>query len=130
MRLHPLLSDLLQWPFSARQRRRLTERDRCGRAAFIARFPGEAKVAGVVWELLRDEAACAGFTPAAEDELLHLWGLAEEDLDDLVLEAMRRSGCRIPTPRETDRMPALTTVADLVRFVARFAPASTDSSSR
>jgi hypothetical protein len=109
---------LLQMPFSVRQRRRMATRP--GRHAFIAGFPGQEQIAEVVWNLLQGEAMFPGFTPAPDDALLHVWGLADEDLDDLVLEGLQRVGGRVPRPEEIGDSPVLVTVADLVSFLARF----------
>jgi hypothetical protein len=63
------------------------------------------------------EAVVEGFKPHPDDDLLQVFGLADEDLDDLVLELLERCHCRVPHPSETAEMPAVLTVADLFAFV-------------
>lgn len=65
-------------------------------------------------------AAVDGFVPATCDDLLEVYGLADEDLDDdLVLPLLTQMACKIPTPAETSSMRPVRTVGDLVRFLQR-----------
>lgn len=71
-----------------------------------------------VLSALRGLAALEAFVPAAQDDLLGIFGLADEDLDDdLVLPLLSRLSCKVPTPGETAEMPPVRTVGDLVRFL-------------
>ncbi len=89
---------------------------------FVGFFAGRGvarEIADEVWKILTENAAIDGFKPHPEDDLLAVFGLAEEDLDeDVVLELLQHCGCRIPQPSDIDGMKPLTTVADLVDFLS------------
>ena len=79
----------------------------------------DAKIASEVWNALSDSADFDEFRPYPEDDILRVYGLADEDLDDLVLGILNRCQCRVPSPAETASMAPLETVVDLVLFVAQ-----------
>ena len=89
------------------------------RSDFVRHFDAEADIAEKVWSVLTAEAVVEGFKPMPQDDLIEVFGLADEDLDDLVLGLQQQRGCRIPTPSETAKMPPVQNVGDVVAFVAR-----------
>lgn len=89
----------------------MEQRKNCGRDDFIQRLERAPDIAAEVWSALSREAVIEGFTPHPDDDLLKVFGLADEDLDELVLELLERCGCRVPNPSETAKMPAVRTVA-------------------
>lgn len=106
----------LTW--SVPQRRLMRERANYHLTDFVQHFGRDADIAEEVWSALSDEAVIPGFRPKPEDDLRKVFGLAEEDLDDVVLSILARCRCRVPPPSETGRMNPLRTVADLFEFVA------------
>lgn len=117
MGLWKWIGDMAEWPWSVRQRHRMQERQRYGVTDFIQHFGREPDIAREIWEALSKEAVVEGFKPKPEDDLLEVFGLAEEDLDDLVLNILERCQCHIPSPSNTASMPYVRTVADLFAFV-------------
>lgn len=118
------LGNLIQWPLSSRQAKLQARRLNYFRDDFVDSFQTASgrEVAKVAWELLREEAVVADFRPKPEDDLLRVFGLADEDLDDLVLALLGRTGARVPGPAETLAMDPIEKVEDLIQFVAAFLP--------
>lgn len=85
---------------------------------FLQPFGTDRDIAEQVWDSLRAEAVVAEFKPKPDDDLLWVFGLADEDLDELVLHLLRHFGCRVPDPTETEGMRPVRTVSDMILFVA------------
>jgi hypothetical protein len=128
MGLMTSLTDRLKrviWPFYSRQKGMAEGRDAWTEQDFLDHFAESGvvdEIARAVWGALEQQADPAGFAPRPTDDLLQVYGLAEEDLDDLVLAVLERSGCRVPAPSETEKMDPVLTVAELVYFVAAMKP--------
>lgn len=118
-----MLRRLLSWPFLQRQERLLRTRQGYGREDFLVEL-GPDCAAAETWAVLREQAEARGFKPMPEDHLGSVFGLADDDLDEVGLELLRRCGCRIPPPEETSTMPRVETVADLVAFIRAMQPSS------
>lgn len=112
------LGRLVELPFSAPQHRLMRERNDYGKDDFIRSFSVDAQISNAVWDGLSREAVVKGFKPMPTDDLQRVFGLAEEDLDDFVLQILVQCGCRIPDSAETSAMSPVRTVGDLVAFVA------------
>jgi hypothetical protein len=83
---------------------------------------GDSEVIEEVWTMLTGH-AIDGFRPKPEDNLQHIFGLAEEDLDkDVVLKLLETYSCRIPNESELASMKPVDTVQDLVMFVSALKP--------
>ena len=121
MKLRKLLDKVLQAPFLARQERLIRNRRDSSRAEFISSFSArETDLAAHVWQALRVEAVVPDFRPDPRDDLCEVYGLAEGDLDDFVLDLLNAFNCRVPDPTETAGMRPVRTVADVVSFASRF----------
>jgi hypothetical protein len=94
-------------------------RGKYSKSDFVQHFGQEADIAEEVWSSLSRDAAVDGFKPMPGDDLIEVFGLADEDLDDLVLELLQRCRCRIPTPSETAGMSPVQNVGDVVAFVTK-----------
>lgn len=117
----------LSLPWSRRQAKLNSQRLNFTEFDFCQEFSNDgagnkAKVARVAWKILREEAAVADFRPKPEDDLLRVFGLADEDLDDLILAILEQAGARVPGPAETLAMGPIENVEDLIQFVATFLP--------
>lgn len=113
------------WPFYYRQKDIAEDRDAWTEQDFLDHFAESGvvnEIARAVWGALEQEADTTGFAPRPTDDLLQVYGLAEEDLDDLILAVLERCGCRVPPPSETEKMDPVQTVADFVYFVAAMKP--------
>ncbi len=113
--------------FLARHQRRLAaSRSPLSERDFVAYFERTgvpSRIATHVWHALQPHVTVPGFTPAPEDELSLVFRIAEEELDDLGLELLNACKCRIPDAKESDSMPPLKTVGDLVLFIAAMSDA-------
>lgn len=113
------------WPLHSRQKDLAESRDAWTEHEFLDYFAESGVAHGItraVWEALGQEADPEGFTPRPTDNLLQVYGLADDDLDDLILAVLERCGCRVPPPSETEKMDPVLTVADMVIFVAAMKP--------
>ena len=114
------LAGLLEWPLRHRQLKLMKNRSSYSKTQFIKDFDNcdaEREVAAKVSDALIKEVAVSEFKPKPEDSLLEVFGLADEDLDDVVLDILTKCDCRIPSNSEIETMLPVNTVADLVKFV-------------
>lgn len=111
---------LIEGPFEDRQEKLAAQRQTWTFEQFRSAAPSTVPEAMLreIWDSLRRESAIDDFRPSPEDELVHVFGLADEDLDEFVQGILRRCNCRVPPPSETSLMKPVNTVADLVDFVA------------
>jgi hypothetical protein len=123
MKIKHWLAGLLEWPLRHRQLKLMKSRHSYSKTQFIKDFDNsdaECKIAAEVWDALRKEAVISEFKPKPEDSLLEVFGLADEDLDDVVLALLNSCHCRIPSNHEIETTSPVYTVADLVKFIALF----------
>lgn len=72
----------------------------------------------MLWDKLNESAIVNGFTPYPEDDLLHVYGLAEEDLDeDIILDIIKRLGLPIPSHDTVERIGPIQKPADVIRLI-------------
>lgn len=116
--LRRMAGRVLQWPFAQRQRRLMRSRAGHSPAAFVEAFPDDEDIAKAALQALEGEAVLESFVPHPDDELLEVYGLADDDLDELVLGLLTTCDCRIPAPDETRKMEPVRTARDLVWFVS------------
>lgn len=83
----------------------------------MAAFPDEAKEAEEMWKSLRKVSFSEDFCPAPDDDLLAMYGLVDEDLDEIIVDALNNLGYRVPLPSEIVGMEPLRTVRCAVRFL-------------
>jgi hypothetical protein len=108
---------ILQWPFAQRQKRLMRSRTGHTPTAFVD-VADDDDIAKAVLDALEGEAVLESFVPHPDDDLLEVYGIADEDLDDLVLKLLKKCDCRIPVPDETRDMEPVRTAGDLVRFIS------------
>src|SRR5688572_16990107 len=85
MTIHSNIQRLLGIPFTWRQRRLLDTRAPLDEAAFVDQVVaggGDRAAAASLWARLRDWIYVEGFTPYPCDDLEHVYGIAEEELDE------------------------------------------------
>lgn len=117
-RIKTAVARLLQQPFLSRQERLRQTRSANGPVDFAEVFPNATAIAAEVWARLRSVAVVDEFPVHPDDDLTFVYGLADDDLDSLCLDLLRRCGCRIPDPKETAKLSPVRTAADLVKFLA------------
>ena len=113
-----VLFRLLQHPLASRQRRLVGERAWLTEDRFVSHFPNSSDIASEVWRSLQREAVVENFRVAPSDDLFEVFGMADDDVEELVLELLGRFDCRVPAPSETKQMPEVRTASDVVGFVA------------
>ena len=114
------LKNLLEFPLEKTQAGLAASRSPISKADFVDRAGKTEKgrkVAGFVWEKLDVLKVVSQFSPDPADDLLRVYGLAEEDLDeDIILESLRAAGLRTPTQEEVKRAGPINTPADIVKL--------------
>ncbi|HLL30426.1 MAG TPA: hypothetical protein VK403_05470 [Allosphingosinicella sp.] len=99
---------VVQLPFSWRQQRVQAQRNSVSRERFIAALANneiEVRAAGHLWDKLREIAVVRDFRPCPEDDFLHLYGLADEDLDeDVILAILTVMEREPPSPAALQRI--------------------------
>lgn len=93
------LKRLLEMPFSGRQNRLANSRPAMSKERFVDAIAssGQGRMAAeVLWDKLVEARVCDRFTPYPDDDLLKVFGLAEEDLDeDVFLEIIEATGSSV-----------------------------------
>lgn len=108
---------------SGPQRRLAESRQSYNRDDFVGYFSGRGlpeEVAGVVWEAFMSERIIPEFKPKPEDDILHVFRLGDEELDDVIVDIFKRCKYPVPPASETQYMKEIATVSDLVEFVAQY----------
>lgn len=111
------IASLFELPFSRRQKSAMEERSGSSLEEFRSAFPGAEREAEALWKGLQSVVVVDSFCPAPEDDLLEMYGLADEDLDEVIVGALSRLGYRVPKPAETKGMEPVRSVRDAVRFL-------------
>lgn len=84
----------------------------------MASFDCDVRISLAVWNRLIKDCSINGFKPHPADELCRVYGLVDEDLDDLVLELLEN--CNRGRPRQNDLLgrEPIKNVKDLVYFIS------------
>ena len=89
------------------------------RAGFGADEPPQAVLRAVYAKLQRwCSDAVAAFPVRAEDDMGDIYGLADEDLDDMIREVLAEIGRQLPPEATLWRMPPIVMVREFALFVA------------
>jgi hypothetical protein len=108
-------------PFSIRQRRLAEIRAPLSKDEFTIRIASSEigkKAADMLWCKLKESAMVEEFTPYPEDDLLHTYGLAEEDLDeDIILAIITCLGVSAPRPDLVRKIGPIRTPIDVIRLI-------------
>ena len=113
---------LVEMPFSGRQIAAQRDRRDSSLDIFLSSFPGAEREAECVWRAFRSVAVVDNFPPLPDDDLLKLYGVADEDLDDVVLGIFSELNYPVPLPSVTERYAPLRTIRDVVSFVRATRP--------
>lgn len=116
-RVVKMLNAILLWPLWRRQSLAMTKRSASSQESFIAHFPKARVEAVEVWNALREIAVVDGFPPDPKDDLLKMYGLVDDDLDEMLEEILVRLNYRLPTPEDTHGAEPVNSVEDAVEFL-------------
>lgn len=89
---------------------------------FINHFVREGiseNLAHFVYQYLQDWMNIKDFPVRPQDDLAIIYGIADEELDDLIIESAKTNNLEIPANSDYWGSPVVT-VADSIRFVASF----------
>lgn len=115
------LKRLLEMPFSTRQSRLASSRSAMCKGEFVAKTSSTAlgrSAANLLWEKLQSEKVVDEFSPYPDDDLLKVYGLADEDLDeDVILAIIQQIGTPVPSAKVLKAFGPVNTPADIVRLI-------------
>jgi len=111
---------LIGWPHQSRQALLMKARQSYEVEQFVSSFRNvgsDEDIAKDVWSMLSSCAEISDFKPMPEDDLDHVFGLMEEDLDEDILHVLLiKHNCRVPNETEMEGFD-IVTVGDIVRFI-------------
>jgi hypothetical protein len=120
----PSLNYLLQLPFSARQKRLANDRPPITLNEFteaISTSELGRDAARLLWEELNAVKVVSEFSPYPDDNILTIYGLAEEDLDeDTILRIAEKLGIDI-TSYNQENLPTVKTPRDIISLIVALA---------
>lgn len=90
---------------------------------FIDHFSKEEVPKQIVVEAYQSLQAWQGvkdFPARHDDDLYQVYGIWNEDLDDLIIELAQRCGCETPTTDAVAELAPVRSVEDLVRLLEHF----------
>lgn len=115
------LKRLLEMPFSGRQSRLAASRPSISKGQFLDAVASSdlgRAAADILWEKLLEVRADDQFSPYPDDDLLQVFGLAEEDLDeDIILEIITAIGSAVPSRDMLAKFGPVNTPADIVKLI-------------
>lgn len=120
-RLWDRIRNLLGWPFLGRQRKLAEQRTSYSKDQFLQYFDDldvDRNVVSDIWDELSPWICHDSFKPMPDDNLAEVFGIVDDDVDDFVLDILKKHLYEIPPPSVTLKMPVIATVADIVRTVA------------
>lgn len=108
-------------PFSLRQRRLAMARPSISKQDFVDRSAsselGKA-AASILWDKLIELRVVDELTPYPDDDLLHTYGLADEDLDeDIILDILKSLNRTVPSENVVRTVGPINSPLDIVRLV-------------
>jgi hypothetical protein len=115
------LKSILEVPLRGRQRDLAHGRSPMPKEHFIDAIASTElgkTAANLLWGKLSELVVYDGFTPHPDDDLLKVYGLAEEDLDeDVILEIIKASGSHIPDSEALARFGPVNTPSAIIRLI-------------
>lgn len=87
-------------------------------AYFESPFPPDI-ILRRVYTAVQHQSSVPKFPVRATDSLSEVYGIVDEDLDDLVGALIKECGCRLPTREDKQSLPPIRTVADVVSYLER-----------
>ncbi len=115
------LKTLLERPLSSKQRSLAASRPPMSKEQFVDAVASTDlghSAADMLWEKLAEATVYGQFTPYPDDDLLKVFGLAEEDLDeDVILEIITATGSVVPDRNQLKKFGPVNTPADIVKLI-------------
>ena len=115
------LKALFEMPFSSRQRKLASSRPAISESDFVDRTASSdlgRAAATSLWKKLQDVKVRDELTPYPDDDLLRVYGLADEDLDeDIILAVIKEVGASVPSREVVTAFGPVRTPLDVVRLV-------------
>jgi hypothetical protein len=115
------LKKLVLMPLARRQQQLTASRPALTELDFVNQTASNEMgrvAAGLLWKKLAERKFCDEFCPYPSDDLLRVYGLAEEDLDmDVIREIMKAVNCQIPDRETLRAIGPINTPRDVIRLV-------------
>lgn len=109
-------------PFSYRQKKLAASRSPIDKAQFVSRIlaeGGDEQAAEMVWDALLADRVVESLTPYPDDSLGHVYGIAEEELDeDLIARILKELNLPMPDRNLVDRFGVIDSPRRVAQFVS------------
>jgi hypothetical protein len=109
-------------PYTARQRSLSRSRAPMDKPAFVAEISaagGDEDAAAFVWDNLSQYVFHGGYTVYPEDSFYHLFGIANEEVDeDIVLAYLEKSGLSVPLAQQA-ATGSVDSALEICRFISK-----------
>jgi len=109
---------VIEAPFNNRQKAVLADRANYSKENFIDFFDTSDNVPEIVWNIFQKEIVLDGFKPQPEDDIAYMFGIVDEDLRDLILEALSNCHKLLPDEEQLGKMKPIKTIENLVNFIS------------
>jgi hypothetical protein len=117
-----IMRSILALPFNVRQMRLKETRLPLTQEEFVKQVlskGGDQEAALIVFQRLKDWIYVKGFSPYPEDNLVQVYGIAEEELDeDLILDLLHQLEIRVPTETKVLEFGRIDTPLKVAQFVS------------
>ncbi len=116
---------LIKGPFDSRQLEVLSGRSHFDKQQFADHFlpiKVEENIPNSVWDILVSEHSIEGFKPFPSDDIIYMYGIADEDFEDFVSDLIELCDREFPAKKELDCMDPIESVFDLVKFISSCSP--------
>ena len=114
-----LVKGIVEGPFQKRQKDTFDERAEYNKESFVNHFNLPKEISGAVWDILCSDESVEGFKPHPTDDLAFMFGLADDDLDEIILNILSSSGRKFPTQEAANKIAPLINIEDLVVFLSQ-----------
>ncbi len=115
------LRSILEMPFSTRQRKLAASRSPMDKEDFIQLVASSdvgRRAGSLLWDKLNSVKVRKELTPYPDDDLLRVYGLADEDLDeDVVLRIIEELEVPVPDHDDLEAFGPVKTPCDVVRLI-------------
>lgn len=122
MKPRSLSPSSLFFPWAARQRRLAASRPALSQDEFVTRIQergGDSEAASLIWTHLHEWGLEESFTPYPTDDLLSVFGIAEDELDtDLIAAILTRFDLPLPTTELLKEFGDVGTPLQVARLVS------------
>lgn len=120
MSVNKFISGLFTSPFETLQTELMKERKNYDKSQFTKYFISldiPEIISSTVWDILISESSVDCFKPYHSDNIPDVFGIVDEDFDDLIVNSINSCGKKIPEDNILEKMRPIGDVNSLILFV-------------